>query len=524
MRFATYGRKSVYSDKSDSVNNQERMCREYVEFKFKGNIESFEAYSDEGFTGANTDRPGLKRLLGDIADGLVDALVVYQLDRLSRDVKDFANIYASLEEKGVMFISIKENIDTATPIGKAMMYVTMVFAQMERETIAARVSDNLYGLAKKGLWVGGKPPYGYVRKRIEIDGKKHVTIVPDPEGVKYVTWLFDTYLKSDYSLQAMETYFKNQGIRTINGAFFSTTQLHKFLTMPYCVEATAEVYDHFVAKGCQMDPGSPREKWDGTHGVMIYGKTTEKTGRHTLQPPDKWLVCLGYHEPFIPAPKWLAVQERFSQNTFNKTMKYDIPLLKGVIRCGKCGSLMQVSRKKKKVGVTSHYYCGKRARRGAEACDMRFTKCDVLDGMVLEIFRKIEDDPGLIMEYIKSEQPRDYNKNLKELELSASRISSKIERLAETLAEADGSSAAKYILAQIEKEDLNLEAVKREIQITKADARKESRAEKSAEARADEIARLIRGLDDFSATDRNKIVRDVVQGCTWDGKTLFLRL
>ena len=119
MRFATYGRKSVYSDKSDSVNNQERMCREYVEFRFKDNIESFETYSDEGFTGANTNRPGLKRLLDDVTDGLVDALIVYQLDRLSRDVKDFANIYSTLEEKNVMFISIKENIDTATPIGRA---------------------------------------------------------------------------------------------------------------------------------------------------------------------------------------------------------------------------------------------------------------------------------------------------------------------------------------------------------------------------------------------------------------------
>lgn len=93
MRFATYGRKSVYSDKSDSVDNQERMCREYADFRFKGHVESFEAYSDEGLSGANTDRPGLKRLLSDVEDGHIDTLIVYQLDRLSRDVKDFANIY-----------------------------------------------------------------------------------------------------------------------------------------------------------------------------------------------------------------------------------------------------------------------------------------------------------------------------------------------------------------------------------------------------------------------------------------------
>ncbi len=81
----------------------------------------------------------------------------------------------------MMFISIKENIDTNTPIGKAIMYVTMVFAQMERETIAARVTDNMVGLAKKGLWTGGKEPLGFVRS-IEVGGKKHVAITPDPEA------------------------------------------------------------------------------------------------------------------------------------------------------------------------------------------------------------------------------------------------------------------------------------------------------------------------------------------------------
>lgn len=94
-------------------------------------------------------RGDLQRMLSFIKGGFCDVLVVYQLDRLSRDVRDFANIYALLEEHGVMFISIKENIDTTTPIGRAMMYVTVVFAQMERETIAARVTDNMLGLAKR---------------------------------------------------------------------------------------------------------------------------------------------------------------------------------------------------------------------------------------------------------------------------------------------------------------------------------------------------------------------------------------
>ncbi len=176
MKLATYGRKSVYSDKSDSIDNQERMCREYADFRFKVQVESFESYSDEGLSGANTDRPGLKQLLSDVEDGHIDTLIVYQLDRLSRDVKDFANIYDKLAEKGMMFISLKESIDADTPIGKAMMFITATFAQMERETIAARVADNLNGLARKSFWTGGKAPQSYSLERIEVNGKKHVTL------------------------------------------------------------------------------------------------------------------------------------------------------------------------------------------------------------------------------------------------------------------------------------------------------------------------------------------------------------
>ena len=523
MRFATYGRKSVYSDKSDSVDNQERMCREYADFRFKGQVESFESYSDEGLSGANTDRPGLKRLLSDVECGHIDALIVYQLDRLSRDVKDFANIYSKLEEEGVMFISLKENIDTNTPIGKAMMFITATFAQMERETTAARVTDNLSGLARKGFWTGGKAPQGYVLEHIEINGKKHATLAIDPKAAARCTWIFNTFLDNNYTIGHMQTEFRKQGIRTERGCFFSASQIYQFLTMPYCVEATVEVYDYFSRKGCQMEAATPREKWDGTHGVMVYGRTNQKSKRIIRQTPDKWIVCLGHHKPFIPAERWLAVQERFQQNTFNKTMKYDVPLLKGVVRC-KCGCLMSVARKKLKSGILSHYSCRKRNQQGKEACDMRYVKCADLDKMALDIFRRIEADPDVVFEYVEDAKPQDNDKILRNLESQASLFHAKIERLSDALSGAEGSTAAKYIIAQIEKEDLNLEAVKREINVVKTNIRKDQNTIKTAKDRAAEITRLMQGLDGFSDIEKNKIVQEIVQECKWDGSTLFLRL
>ena len=523
MRFFSYGRKSVFSDKSDSIDNQFRMNREYCESKFSGQVDSWQQFSDEDFTGANTSRPDLQRMLSFIKGGFCDVLVVYQLDRLSRDVRDFANIYAMLEEHRVKFISIKENIDTSTPIGRAMMYVTVVFAQMERETIAARVADNMIGLAKKGYWTGGNPPEGYVRTRIEVNGKKHCSIVPDPEGAKYVTWIFDTFLNNSYSLQGMETAFKNQGIRTRRGAFFSTTQLHKILTMPYCVAATPEVYDFYAAEGCQMDPESPRESWDGTRGVMIYGRSTEKNKKHQLQPPEKWLVCLGAHEPFMPADKWLAVQARFCRNKFDKTMKYDVPLLKGVLRCS-CGSIMCVARKKKKEGVSSWYYCLKRMRQGKEVCDSHQIKCELLDQKVLELLQSIERDPALIHQFAEQNAEVLAGPDPKVLASKISTCQTRINRLVSSLSLAAESSAQKYILAELERLDLEIQALRREHNLALTAERNRTRQQQDTFSKVSEISRLIGDMDSFSASEKNAIVKDVIKKCVWDGESLSITL
>lgn len=523
MRFFCYGRKSVFSDKSDSVDNQLRMCLDYCESKFHGQIDSWECFSDEDFTGANTDRPQLQLMFSRIRENAADALVVYQLDRLSRNVRDFSNMYAMLEEHGVMFISIKETIDTTTPIGRAMMFVTAVFAQMERETIAERVSDNMLGLARKGYWTGGNPPVGYVRKSIVEHGRKHVTIIPDPDGVDYVNRIFDTFLSSNRSLQGMETQFKNSGIKTLSGKFFSSTQLYKILTMPFCVEATPEVYDYYANKGCIMDPDSPREKWDGSVGVMVYGRTTGKNKKHQLQPPEKWTVCLGHHEPFMKADKWLLVQSRFSEHKCIKDAKWPVPLMKGVLRC-KCGSLMSVSRKKRVDGsCSSWYYCRKRMRQGVSYCDMGQTACDKLDSRLISIFRDIAADPKLINQYLQKTEDKPL-RDPKAILSSITSCDSKIGRLTASLALAESSSISKYIIAEIKRLDSEKSRLQKELADIEHESKRKMAREKDSLKAIAEISRLMSGLDGFNDKERNEIVRSVVKTCTWDGVNLFITL
>ena len=174
--------------------------------------------------------------------------------------------------------------------------------------------------------------------------------------------------------------------------------------------------------------------------------------------------------------------------------------------------------------ILSHYHCSKRNQQGIEACDMSYIKCDILDSKALDIFKKIEADPKAIMEYTNAEKPKDNAKILQSLETQAMHIQTKIEHLTEILGDTEGSSAARYIITQIEKEDLNLSAARREIEITKAALRHEKNTIMDAKERAGQIANLIHGLDGFSASEKNAIVHEIVQECRWNGNEFFLRL
>lgn len=293
--------------------------------------------------------------------------------------------------------------------------------------------------------------------------------------------------------------------------------------MPYCVEATPEIYDYYAAKGCNMDLDSPREKWTGEFGVMIYGRTTEVNGKHQLAPPEKWLICLGKHKPFMSAEKFLKVQQRLSQNKFDKTMKYDVPLLKGSLRCS-CGSIMCVSRKKKPSGgISSWYYCLKRMRQGPDCgCDSHHIKIDFLDEKVMEIFRSIEADPDMIMQYISASPVIKTDINVINKKIAS--CEAKIARLAGSLALNEDSTASKYIIAEIERLDVELHSLRQELTSACYQKQQDMLAIQSAEQRAKEIGNLIRSFDSFTSIERNEIAKKVITSCVWDGEALSLVL
>jgi len=134
-------------------------------------------YDDGGFSGATMDRPALQRLLADITTGRVDTVVVYKIDRLTRSLADFAKIVEILDARGASFVSVTQQFNTTTSMGRLTLNVLLSFAQFEREVIGERIRDKIAASKRKGMWMGGVPPLGYRaedHKLLIVDGEAEI--------------------------------------------------------------------------------------------------------------------------------------------------------------------------------------------------------------------------------------------------------------------------------------------------------------------------------------------------------------
>ena len=159
---AIYSRKSRFTGKGESIENQIELCKKYIDVNYPDTPEdNIFIYEDEGFSGGNIERPQFKKMMEDARKKKFSVIICYRLDRISRNIGDFAKLIDEFSDLEISFESIKEKFDTESSLGRAMMYIASVFSQLERETIAERIRDNMHELAKTGRWLGGNTPTGY---------------------------------------------------------------------------------------------------------------------------------------------------------------------------------------------------------------------------------------------------------------------------------------------------------------------------------------------------------------------------
>ena len=190
-------------------------------------------YDDGGFSGGTMDRPALQRLLADIAAGKVDVVVVYKIDRLTRSLFDFAKIVETFDAKGVSFVSVTQQFNTTTSMGRLTLNVLLSFAQFDREVTGERIRDKIAASKQKGMWMGGAVPLGYdaVNRKLRIN----------EEEAKTVRLLFELYLRLG-SVQQLQEECQRLGLRTklrtmldgrmSGGTAFSRGHLYSLLSNP----------------------------------------------------------------------------------------------------------------------------------------------------------------------------------------------------------------------------------------------------------------------------------------------------
>ncbi len=325
---AIYTRQSV--DKMDSISIESQL--EYCKYETRGS--PYKSYSDKGYSGKNTNRPAFEEMLEDIKQGKISRVIVYKLDRISRSILDFANMMEVFAEHNVEFVSSTERFDTSTPIGRAMLNICIVFAQLERETIQKRVADAYYSRSKRGFYMGGRIPYGFEKVKTEIDGIKTSKYVPIPDEAEQIRIMYSLYADEDNSLGDIIAYFNKNGIKHLRGGMWSAGRISEILRNPIYVMADADVYDFFKSQGANII--NPVSDYTGYNACYLYQGTVSKT-RKQLDLTDKEIV-LAPHQGIIPSGDWLKCRIRCLNNRQStKTCKATTSWLAGKVKCGKCG-------------------------------------------------------------------------------------------------------------------------------------------------------------------------------------------
>lgn len=363
VRCAIYTRKSTEEGLEQEFNSLDAQRESGEAFIASQRHEGWELipqhYDDGGFTGGNMDRPALKRLLADIEAGKIDCVVVYKVDRLSRSLLDFARMMEVFEQHGVSFVSVTQQFNTASSMGRLVLNVLLSFAQFEREMISERVRDKIAASRRKGKWSGGMPLLGYTVEKAKL-------VVDETEAAQ-VRQIFELYLEHQ-SLLPTVTELNRRGWTTKRwttkkgdhrgGRLFTKNNLHALLT-----------------------------------NVTYIGQIRYKEEVHQ-----------GEHAGIVPRDLFQRVQSLLQRNghTGGRAVrnKYGA-LLKGLIRCRTCRCAMSHTYTAKGNKRYRYYVCGTAQQRGWSECPAPSIPAGEIERFVVDQIRSIGRDPDLLRETLQ---------------------------------------------------------------------------------------------------------------------------
>ncbi|MES2793567.1 MAG: recombinase family protein [Planctomycetota bacterium] len=309
--------------------------------------EIVDRYREEGRSGKDLDRPEFKRMMGDIHSGRINTVVVYKIDRITRSLRDFYSLWEIFEECDVQFVSLYEKFDTTSAVGRAMLKLILVFAELEREQTAERTSATMLYRAEQGLWNGG------VRLGYDLD--------PDKKGILKVNLDEKAIVIGDFFKKALELgsaskvvqHLSQEGIRRPK---YSSRKGKTFGGGPYYKQAVINVLTDKVYLGMIVHNG---------------------------------VAHPGQHDAIVDADLFQQVEDLLKRNTETckngKAQTEHIFLLQGLARCGKCGSLMTPKWCSGGNGARNFYYsCTRQTHSVGTECDARYLPAETVENFVVE--------------------------------------------------------------------------------------------------------------------------------------------
>ena len=461
---AIYARQSAERKDSISIENQIETCKRKLACcentdDIEGKIHLY-LCADRGFSGKNTQRPELKRMMSLVREGRIKRVIVYKLDRISRSMLDFLKIQEEFDKHGVEFISCGEDFDTGTPMGKMMLHILMVFAEMERETIQKRVRDNYYARGEKGFYLGGYPPFGFNKAETLINGKKTYYFTENKAESDTLRYLYEQFAVQHKSASELVRELNDRNIKTRRGGAWNQTAMTRLLSNPAYVKSDITVYAYLKAKGATVN--NPVCDFNGKNGCYVYGKAAERSGIKFKSYKSDF-VTIAPHYGIIEPSLWLTVQDRLDSNSATRgsggrtDSKGSLSWIQGLVKC-ECGYSQYVKHIKNKYSDLRYFYCRGKKQHTCTA-ETKMLRADTLE-------RKAE---AAIIDKLKTLQNFDSARNHQEAAINARKIERdkarvQIDNLVVQIADGGHqNSAAKYITETIQTLDRKIAALDYEI-------------------------------------------------------------
>lgn len=544
MKIAIYSRKSKFTGKGESIENQIEMCYDYIHRnmpEIKDNDVS--VYEDEGFSAKNLDRPMFQQMMKDLDKKHFDYIIVYRLDRISRNVSDFSGLVEDLNKKNVSFICIKEQFDTSTPMGRAMMYIASVFAQLERETIAERVKDNMHMLARSGRWLGGRQPLGYNSKKVIFDDadkkRSYCTLTIDENEANLVKLIFDKFLEVR-SLTATVRYLISHDIKNRSGEDYNATAVKNILTrLEYCV-ADNKSYDYLCNQGYILC--CEENDLDGVSGYMTYNKRKNLDSKGAKQVRNNivdWIVAVGKHPAIIESDKWIKVNEivnNFKPCALNTRVKNPVSLFSTLVVCGNCGHKMRPKVVTYYNGTdkenTFDYVCEYKLKSGKSKCNCKNIHGNEFDEYIINELFKFDVNGSLVNSLICnyetkiSNNANDNQIKIAELKNKITEKNDMIKNLVLSLAKTSSDTVIKYTQDEIDKISVEVTELNREIDVLSNSVEINEKINKEFNTVQDAIVSLRQDFDRLSIFEKRDILKNIIGKIVWndDGQIdIFLK-